>query len=197
MKNLTRSGFTLIELVVVFAVIAVLAAMLSPVVTKYIEEARITRASQDAQQIADAILNFNKNTGKWPIYKSGVLLTTTFLTLQGPGSDPSCSSCGSTWLPSDSADRGDLGGILELNSLTYTTVGKFAWRGPYMTGVGSDPWGNRYIVNAQSLSPALSRAGFVLSAGPDGIIETTFSQTIATGGSGVTVSGDDIIARIR
>ena len=71
------SGFTLIEVVVTLAIIGVLAAILTPMVTNYIDAARVTRASQEAQTIADAVLNFNKSTGKWPIFTTGVSPATT------------------------------------------------------------------------------------------------------------------------
>src|SRR5438132_7151108 len=87
MKSNWNSGFTLIEIVVVLFVIGILAAILTPLVNKYVDDARITRANQEAQTIADGILNFNKNTGKWPIFTSGVNPTTTtpiYQVLQGP-----------------------------------------------------------------------------------------------------------------
>src|SRR2546426_4173952 len=93
MKSNWNSGFTLIEIVVVLGVIGILAAILTPVVNKYVDEARITRANQEAQTIGDGILNFNKDTGKWPIFNSGTNPTTTtpiYQVLYGPGTTPTC-----------------------------------------------------------------------------------------------------------
>src|SRR5437016_41355 len=92
-----NSGFTLMEVVVVLVVIGILAAVLTPVVNRYVDDARVTRANQEAQTIADGILNFNKDTGKWPIFVSGVNITTTtaiYQVLSGTGTYPSCNSCG-------------------------------------------------------------------------------------------------------
>lgn len=192
------SGFTLMETVVAVAIVAILAAILTPIVTKVIDDARATRAASEAQTIADAILNFDKNTGKWPIFLSGASITTTssiYSILISPGADPGCSVDCASWLPA--SNRGQLQDILELNAPGYTTSGKFAWRGPYINGVASDPWGNAYVVNASSLAFGLNRAAFVLSAGPNFKIETTYSQNIGSGSSAVTVGGDDIVARIR
>lgn len=192
-----EAGFTLMEMTVTLAIIAILAAIMTPLVNKYIDDARVTRASQEAQTIADGILNFNKDTGKWPIFVSGTGITsssTIYSILISPGGDPPCSVDCASWLP---ASRGQIDAILERNSPGHTTSGKFAWRGPYLTSVGADPWGYAYIVNASSLAFGVNRAVFVLSAGLNSKIETTYSQNIGSGSAAVAVGGDDIVARVR
>ena len=54
----TNKGFTLIELAVVLAIIAILAAVLTPIVTGYIDQARQTRGQGDVRAIATSILNY-------------------------------------------------------------------------------------------------------------------------------------------
>ena len=61
-------GFTLIELAVVLAIIAILAAILTPLVTNYIDQARVTRAQADVRTIADAVKLYQRDTGRYPIY---------------------------------------------------------------------------------------------------------------------------------
>jgi type II secretory pathway pseudopilin PulG len=187
----------MIELVVAMAIIAVMAGVLTPLVSDLIDNARVTRASSDAETIARAIQNFSRNTGKWPIFLSGVSISTSsayYDVLIGPGNLPGANT---DWLPADLSKRGSLLDILELNTPGYTTSGHFAWRGPYVTAVQSDPWGNAYLVNAQALRFGAKEAGFVISAGIDGAISTTFTQSIGSGSFGVTISGDDVAARIR
>jgi hypothetical protein len=53
------------------------------------------------------------------------------------------------------------------------------------------------VVNADSLKFSVNRAGFVLSAGPNGVIETRFDQNIGSGSSPFGTGGDDIVARFR
>src|SRR5215831_6794834 len=64
----TNKGFTLIEVAVVLAAIAILAAILTPIVTSYIDQARLTRANADTKKIAEAILLYKRDTGLWPAY---------------------------------------------------------------------------------------------------------------------------------
>ncbi len=188
-------GFTLIELVVVLVVIGILAAVLTPIVGSMIEDARVTAAQRDVQEIAKAVQNFRKNTGKWPIFVSGVSITTSstvYDVLLGPGSDPE--PAGSAWL---TGSRGDADAILTRNTPSYTTSGRFKWRGPYIAELLSDPWGNAYLINTKSLKFGVKEAGLVLSAGPNATIDTTFQQTIGSGSSAVVIGVDDIAARIR
>lgn len=74
------------------------------------------------------------------------------------------------------------------------------WNGPYLSRpIDSDPWGHAYLVNACRLKftpphgHVRNRAVFVLSAGPDGIIQTPFDQPIEN----ASVFGDDIVVRIQ
>ena len=64
-RDLER-GFTLIEVIVVVATIALLAAILAPQITKYISDAKIAKARADVNTIGAAIGDFFKDTGRFP-----------------------------------------------------------------------------------------------------------------------------------
>jgi prepilin-type N-terminal cleavage/methylation domain-containing protein len=191
-------GFTLIELAVVLAIIAVLAAVLTPMVTGYLDQARTARAQADVRTIADAVKLYNRDTGRYPIYASAANYTsgTTGAIREIGTSTGTAPTAGSGWVLS--------GTTLASTSLElymnndYTGVGsagfpKAAFRGPYIGTVDSDPWGHQYLLNATNLAGSTNHA-YVLSAGPNGTVETT--RDVATTTT-ITAGGDDIISIIR
>ena len=66
MRKRNDQGFTLIEVVVVVAVIAILAAVLTPYITKYIDDSKIAKARNEVQVVAAALTNAYKDLGRWP-----------------------------------------------------------------------------------------------------------------------------------
>ena len=55
-KQKNNGGFSLVELIVVIAIMVVLVAVLAPVFTRYIESSRRSTDVQNANQIAEAVL---------------------------------------------------------------------------------------------------------------------------------------------
>jgi general secretion pathway protein G len=193
------NGFTLIELAVVLAIIAVLAAVLTPMVTGYLDQARLARAQADVRTLADAIKLYNRDTGRWPIYYTSANYgTDTVGSNELSTSTGNLPTGGNGWT-STNVSIGTTSLELYLNN-DYSVVGsasfpKAGFRGPYVRTVDSDPWGNKYLLNATDLSRANSgNHAFVISAGPNGTLETTRdSATTAT----LTAGGDDVIGVIR
>ena len=188
-----NKGFTLIELAVVLAVIAVLAAILTPLVTSYIDQARVTRAQNDVRALAQAYNLHKRDTGQYPLYSNDTdsdLDLASTESQQGEGNTPGLVGVGWTL-----GSTGDIDEHLNTNKLALATSargGRVAYRGPYVDLITADPWGNAYVINSNNMDRASSNLGYVVSAGPDGNIDTARDQT-----GQLTVGGDDIVARIK
>jgi general secretion pathway protein G len=199
MNNCYRNGFTLIEIVVVLAIIGVLAGILVPMVKGYLGSAQERRAEQDTQALSEAILAFNKDTARFPIFQNGNATSPSdpvFVVLKTAGGQaPAASVDSASWLSATSDTfENQLGKNTPGGSgAAYPATGEFAWRGPYVGEISYDPWGSRYVCNANKLLPNANNAAWVLSAGPNKTIETTFSQSR----SAPTIGGDDIAFRIK
>ena len=193
-------GFTLIELAVVLAIIAVLAAILTPIVTNYIDQARVARGMADARVIADAIRLYQRDVGAYPIFDSTAEqiaddpgAADQFIAGPAAGTTPSVSV--GAW--GSNVATTTLTSYLNSNSLgrsTTATLGKVAFRGPYVGSLEADPWGNRYYVTAANLTNGSANWAFVISAGPNGSLET--SDAMARSAT-LTPGGDDIVVVIR
>jgi len=218
MKRMRRGekGFTLLEIIVVLAVIGALAAILSPVVFRYIDDANRARAQADANTIAAAVQQMYKDTGRWPAYAAGTGALTFASTdadvlssnTACDGSDdvttldttePVDSTTGSTWaLGADLCDS--LTRQLITNASSYTTTGNRAWKGPYLDTVPAlDPWGRSYLVNIKNANPneegpTTQKWVVVISAGPDGNLDTAANTVVNTNPA---VAGDDVVARVK
>lgn len=191
-------GFTMLEIIVILGVIAIMAAVLTPMILNYLDDAKVSKAQADVQAISGSVLKLTRDVAHFPIFKDGTKTTgdPDIELLQGPGNDPVDNSS-SPWL--GTSKKGDLGDHLVKNnpgSNKYPTTGRFTWKGPYLEKVSEDPWGNRYLVNIKNANPADSspKTVWVISAGPNGKIET--DPNSATD-SGPTPGGDDIVIRIK
>lgn len=194
------AGFTVIEIVVVLGVVAALSAILVPMVSSYVEDGRRQRARADLRAIGEAMNAVHRDLGVFPVFREGTkrALTddSTYAILIGPG-DIASAAGGTGWSAKydGGADAGSLSDQLVENEPGYPSQGRFAWRGPYIDDLSPDPWGHAYGVNAENLMPNDTGAGFVISAGPNGQVETDFEIGRTSGN--VTPAGDDLIYRIR
>lgn len=191
MRKRNEKGFTLIEVVVVVAVIAILAAVLTPYITKYIDDSKVAKARNEVQVIAAAMTNAYKDLGRWPnrntasanydgLYTGTVTPSTAFI-----NSATGWPVAGALWNSLDTH--------LVTNDHTYDNTSDTKWRGPYAITLPADPWGNPYVINAADFTAATTPPTpvWVLSAGPNGVIDTP----IATGTTAPV--GDDIGFRVR
>jgi prepilin-type N-terminal cleavage/methylation domain-containing protein len=202
-----QRGFTMLEMIVVLAVIAIMSAVLTPMVLNYVDDAKKSKVQSDVRSIANLIVTLTKDVQHFPMYFDGTKTTgdPDIELLQGPGADPVAdagNSFGVAWLALSKKD--DLANHLVLNkpggtanTKKYASSGRFFWKGPYVEQITEDPWGNRYLVNVKNGNPNDAAPGkviWVLSAGPNGKIETDPS---ALTDSGPIPGGDDSAVRIR
>ena len=200
MKKNNQSGFTLVEVIVVLAVVLLLTGIAIPMVGGYIEDGRRARAEAEIKTLTAAVVRFNNDTGTWPTRSSAGKNNTVYSIITGdpkPGSNP-WTGGHSLWSWGNSATRGDtLDNHLLKNKPggakggAYPTTGNVKWRGPYLAGPAPlDPWGRPYVLNVISSfynhNKNYKRV-FFLSAGPNGKIDTAAAATNKT-----VIGGDDI-----
>ena len=157
-------GFTLIEMVIVVAIVALLAGILVPVAFNQVDDAEKARAMADVRQISSALLLFRQDTGIWPT-RSRLLYSDGNKARQETQFESS--------------------GLQHMrNALRENTPATNGWKGPYMTSFPPDPWGNRYVIEARGFVDGADPLAWVISAGPDG--------TFQTGCNDKSLQGDDI-----
>jgi len=200
-------GFTLIEMVVVLAVVAILAAILTPTIAKNINDAKLARATNETQVIAAAVGSFYKDVGRWPTSNGAAAsLPDALELLYGPGDTPTDGgnaaideenwlNAGGTFTALDTFtnhllenDPGDAA-----NDYNTATTSELRWRGPYLTEIKSDPWGAHYSCNILYTYNTTTNAVCVWSAGPNRTAETACTQAATA----FTIGGDDIMYRLQ
>ena len=144
-----KDGFTLIELMIVIAITAILAAIAIPVYSAYREKAKTAEATADLYDIRLAIELLASDTNQWPNhYEPGVL---------GPSPE--------IW----DLTLGQAGLI--------NTDGNFqGWQGPYITTTPTqDPWGNNYFFDPDY---RINGEDFVVlgSFGPNGVGQNQYDS---------------------
>ncbi len=214
-----RQGFTLIEIVIAVAIVAIFAAALTPMVFRHLEEAKISKAQNEAETIATAVLCYYKDVGCWPYTNnttnnrpSGnevdrVISSSAVAAGVGPDAASGADRWGSYMVakplgdylyynnPDDNSSA-DGANANEANQ-DWPTSGPGAWRGPYIDRYTiNDPWGHAYVINARFFpggiyTGTVRHKVFVLSAGPNGKWETGYANDASE-----EITGDDIGALI-
>ncbi|GEM_PF-1537109 len=179
--NTRERGYTLTEIIVAVAVIAVLAGAMTPLIFKQIDKSRSSRVKQDLNAIKAAFIQYYADTQFWP--------------------------CGWT----GAAGSGDKQGNLTSFNCLYETDKKNGWDGPYLNesaGANSsgkiamaiyssgawsgvvDPWGNPYQIYRVDAGSTGAAAGAIViySEGKDRKTDTS-TTNLLTGNA----TDDDIV----
>ena len=174
-----NAGFTIIELVVVMAIIVLLAGIAFPVVADRLDEAKNARAMAELDGMAKAFNTHKLDCNRWPTHSGR-----------------------------DRAIRTRRRNFRRHPSL-FTNTGNYnGWNGPYVEkGYSSgrrtfvagsrsgkkvgfaDPWDNYYTIYTYTPGGSYAKGGIVLICrGPNGVLET--SQSRAFNGE---AGGDDLV----
>ena len=179
-----RRGFTLIEVIVVAAIIAILAGILVPMIFNQIDEAKISRAKGDIKSLSTAIYSFRKDVGAWPKSTADAACNSTLLISNGPGLNAATSAA-------LQAQQYNVNEVKTFSSQLTNDPGNGCygnWKGPYIANVDLDPWGNPYLLSTLDINtqgvPAL-----IVSAGADGVFNTPRDSA--------TVDSNDIGVRLK
>ncbi len=211
-KHNDRSGFTLIEIVIAVAIVAIFAAALSPMVFRHLEDAKLAKAQNESETIATAVLSYYKDVGAWPYTNANgptgnaitrMTSSTTVATAAGAGAGAGATNWGTygtakplgdyLYYNNPDDDSSPTGAGADQANADWPTTGQTAWKGPYLDQYSfNDPWGKAYVVNVRyapggSYTGTLRHKVFVLSAGPNGTWETPYSDGVVE-----EILGDDI-----
>jgi len=174
-------GVSIYETTAVVAMTSIVAAVALPVALDRIENAKQARAANEVISVANALMRFFENTGRWPgeaeIRRAGSQIC--FLQTGVPATDPNQG----TLLPDMSQlpvsrttgtrlidARDFLGRSCDtISTLSVLNINDFLvrkpseveypnWAGPYMEPIASDPWDRAYVINVLPLIFATSIA---------------------------------------
>lgn len=217
-------AFTLIEIIVAVALVAILSAAIAPSVLNNIAQGRIARATSDVQALASAVTRFRKDTGYYPrkVVPGYTSENFNFLTTRGPDGHPDLTAGDKYWAGNggtptpvwpiafttsagDNSCQDITSHMLEGHARSdpdslYTRAENpddpldIGFRGGLISSDQLDPWGKRYMINVAGLG-ITGEPVWSISAGPDGIFQTYVA------GTGVDASdslqGDDIGYRVQ
>jgi prepilin-type N-terminal cleavage/methylation domain-containing protein len=204
-KALSR-GFTLVELVIAIAVIAILAALLVPTILGQVERSRRATAMASAAELAKTMKRFKDETGYWPygasIWNPGLNGSSDVSPAEFTSNDTAMFLS----VPPDTSLADSASPLPPLKKCAEVHPGNTCYNGPYLSTGSSmadpmmrDPWGSpfRYVYNRPCDGVGACSApefpqGFVAiwSAGPDrldatGCVDST--QGGATAAPGCTL----------
>lgn len=183
-KILNNRGFTLIEVIVVAAIIAILAGILVPMIFSQIDESKKSRALGDCKSILSAATMFSGSSnssgavvGKNPIYGNPADCTKITGFMYSNDNKDTVVNTNPAWTAIFPADGSDTKYTAAMN----IAAGHACYNNKDAISVLSsesalDPWGNSYVSNSADLATK-GKPVWIISAGPDGKLDTLPTDT--------------------
>jgi len=131
-KPRTSRGFTLIEVLIVTAVIGILASIAAVAGNGYRDRAKIARAQSEIDRISKAFVLLEADTGLWPGKQTPGIHT------GGANEVWNLAACSA--------------------GLLCTDGGYPNWNGPYLTSIPKDPWDMDYFLDSDYMTGGRNRA---------------------------------------
>jgi type II secretory pathway pseudopilin PulG len=195
------AGFTLVEVSAILGVLAILSVILVPQIRGFVHSAQRVRASNDLQALCNSMIMLMRDVGPQAFRGGSSADSQDLSLLVSSGDIPELGKNGdSRWLlAADHRTVDFLDNYLITNtpggdpSRRFPTPadpdsGRFAWRGAYLSGpLGTDPWGNRYMINIEFLKAGSYEDIVVYSAGPNEKVESEYAR------DGLLPGGDDMM----
>jgi hypothetical protein len=132
---------------------------------------RRARAWRDLRRLSGDMLRYKRDTGRWPKRREFAY------------------SDGEAALAEGSAFGHETAADHISRFLINNEPPVPGWNGPYMSISRPDPWGQRYVAFLDGLTESTPPYGWVISAGPNGIFETTKNDRV--------IYGDDLGFLVR
>lgn len=214
-RSTRQHGFTLLEITIILAVIAILGLILAPSVLNFLNQSRQARAQNDVEVLAEAVFEFFRDNGFFPQFADAAR-TRPLRLLVSAGAIGDAVPGAEGWTDTDASRIDLISNQLINNRPSFggtgyplkTAASTSGWNGPYLDAeLDSDPWGNRYVINVEFLSvmpmavefggTQEKRAVWAMSAGPDGVFDTLYPTTTQQLIGNAELSVEDIGRRIQ
>lgn len=195
-----HAGFSIVELAIVIAALAILVSVLTPVVLAVTDQTARSRAERDAATLRDALVQLLHDTGAIRVRTAGEEGQVVYL-LVSDGDVPTLGGGDAAWARPRTGNG--VVDLLERHLVSNSPAGDpknrwnlpssprvAGWRGAYLTGpIDADPWGGRYAVNVGFFGTHSNVV--VLSAGPNRAVDSPYGQ------GGFRALGDDIAVLVQ